>query len=108
MDLDFKRGIDSAPKNGDALILQDESTRSWELGRWSFERNDWVRTDGRPLRIFPTHWIPGFYDGKELPLFEFGAPLAQASALVPTETAPRMLRADKTNALELSEISYVS
>src|SRR5712664_941115 len=52
--MELAKQIDVAPKNGDFIILQDAS--SWELGRWAQEANGWVKADGTPVRISPTHW----------------------------------------------------
>lgn len=48
--------IELAPKNGDFVVLQDGWSGSWEVGRWAPESGSWIRIDGKPLRIFPTHW----------------------------------------------------
>src|ERR1019366_3986949 len=50
--------IDLAPKNGDFIILRDLRSGSWEVGRWAQESGSWVQIDGKPLRLFPTHWAP--------------------------------------------------
>src|SRR6266853_6460127 len=50
--------IELAPKNEDFVVLQDGWSGSWEVGRWAPESGSWVRIDGKPLRIFPTHWVP--------------------------------------------------
>ena len=50
--------IELAPKNGDLVVLQDGWSGSWEVGRWAPESGSWVRIDGKPLRIFPTHSVP--------------------------------------------------
>ena len=47
--------IESAPRNGDFVILQDSLTGSWEVGRWVEESKNWVQIDGSPLRLFATH-----------------------------------------------------
>jgi len=52
--MELPKPIDVAPKNGDFIILQDAC--SWELGRWDQEANGWVKPDGAPVRISPTHW----------------------------------------------------
>jgi hypothetical protein len=54
--MELANQIDVAPKNGDFIILQDACSR--ELGRWAQEANGWVRPDGAPVRISPTHWTP--------------------------------------------------
>jgi hypothetical protein len=50
--------IELAPKNGDFVVLQDARTGAWEVGRWAQETSSWVQIDGKPLRLFPTHWVP--------------------------------------------------
>ena len=50
--------IELDPKNGDFVILQDARSGSWEVGRWAQETSSWVQIDGKPLRLFPTHWVP--------------------------------------------------
>jgi hypothetical protein len=52
--MEFANQIDGAPKNGDFIILHDASSQ--EVGRWAQEANRWVRPDGTPVRISPTHW----------------------------------------------------
>src|SRR6266566_593112 len=52
--MEFAKQIDGAPKSGDFTILQDAGSR--EVGRWAQEANGWVRPDGTPVRISPTHW----------------------------------------------------
>src|SRR6202163_1300477 len=52
--MEFAKQIDGAPKNGDFIVLQDACSR--EVGRWDQEANGWVRPDGTPVRISPTHW----------------------------------------------------
>jgi hypothetical protein len=55
--MELVKQIELAPKNGDFVILQDGWTGSWEVGRWAPESSSWVQIDGKPLRIFPTHWV---------------------------------------------------
>jgi hypothetical protein len=52
--MEFANQIDGAPKNGDFIILHDGCSQ--EVGRWAQEANGWVRPDGTPVRISPTHW----------------------------------------------------
>ena len=51
--------IESAPGN-QFVILQDERKDSdvYEIARWSVERGDWIRKDGEPIQIIPSHWLP--------------------------------------------------
>jgi hypothetical protein len=55
--MELARPIELAPKNGDFIVLQDGCSGSWEVGRWARESSSWVQIDGKPLRIFPTHWV---------------------------------------------------
>jgi hypothetical protein len=71
--MELVRKIELAPKNGDFIVLQDISSGSWEVGRWAPETSGWVQIDDKPVRIFPTHWVPisgetaGSEDGEGLP-----------------------------------------
>jgi hypothetical protein len=56
--MELAKPIELAPKNGDFVVLQDGCSGSWEVGRWALESSSWVQLDGKPLRIFPTHWVP--------------------------------------------------
>jgi len=56
--MELAKPIELAPKNGDFVVLQDGWSGSWEVGRWSPENSGWIQIDGKPLRIFPTHWVP--------------------------------------------------
>jgi len=56
--MELAKPIELAPKNGDFVVLQDGCSGSWEVGRWAPESSSWIQLDGKPLRIFPTHWVP--------------------------------------------------
>ena len=60
--MEWTNKIESAPRNGDFVILQDSLTGSWEVGRWVEESKNWVQIDGSPLRLFATHWMPVSHD----------------------------------------------
>ena len=55
--MELAKHIELAPRNGDFVVLLDGCADAWEVGRWSPESNHWVRIDGKPVRIFPTHWV---------------------------------------------------
>ena len=78
--------IELAPKNGDFVVLQDGCSGSWEVGRWAPESGSWVRIDGKPLRIFPTHWVSASGDSVGSENTE-GLPF-----LVPAIPPPKRLR----------------
>ena len=52
----MRRAIDTAPKDGKFVILEDDVSGSFELARWSAEARAWVRENGEPSKITPTHW----------------------------------------------------
>ena len=56
--MELAKQIELAPRNGEFVVLQDGGSGSWEVGRWAPQSNGWVQIDGKPLRIFPTHWVP--------------------------------------------------
>ena len=51
----MRRPIDTAPKNGQDIWLQD-ATGAVEVGHWSPEGDKWVWQDGSPINGAPTHW----------------------------------------------------
>ncbi len=55
--MELAKHIEVAPRNGDFVVLLDGCSDAWEVGRWSPEGDRWVRIDGKPVRIFPTHWV---------------------------------------------------
>jgi TPR repeat protein len=56
--MELAKHIELAPRNGESVVLLDGCSDAWEVGRWSPESSRWVQLDGKPARIFPTHWVP--------------------------------------------------
>ena len=54
----MRREIDTVPKDGKIVILEDAARGTYELARWSTEQSAWVGEDGKPIPITPTHWLP--------------------------------------------------
>jgi hypothetical protein len=52
----MRRAIDTAPKDGKRVILEDVSG-SFELARWSAERRAWVKENGELSKITPMYWL---------------------------------------------------
>jgi len=52
----MRRAIDSAPKDGKFVILEDDASGSFELAQWSAEARAWVRENGELSKITPTYW----------------------------------------------------
>jgi TPR repeat protein len=49
--------IETAPKNEELIILHGESSDGYEVARWSVEKSNWVREEGEPIGLIPTHWM---------------------------------------------------
>jgi len=51
--------------------------------RWAPESSSWIQIDGKPLRIFPTHWVPVSGDtiGSETEGLPFLVPAIQVTEL---------------------------
>ena len=52
----MRRAIDTAPRDGEFVILEDDVSGSFELAQWSAEARGWVKENGEPSKIAPTHW----------------------------------------------------
>jgi hypothetical protein len=52
----MRRSIDTAPRDGEFVILEDDVSGSFEFAQWSAEARGWVRENGEPSEITPTHW----------------------------------------------------
>ena len=54
----MRREIETVPKDGKLVILEDDVRGTYELARWSTEQSAWVGENGKPIAIAPTHWLP--------------------------------------------------
>ncbi|UGY22009.1 hypothetical protein HU675_0028870 [Bradyrhizobium septentrionale] len=52
----MRRVIDTAPRDGKFVILEDDVSGRFESAQWSAEARGWVRKNGEPSEITPTHW----------------------------------------------------
>ena len=50
--------IESAPKNGNVIILEDDVSGTYDVARWSPEAGEWIGEKGEPSKITPSHWYP--------------------------------------------------
>ncbi len=53
----MRRAIDTAPKDGTLVILEDDVSGSFELARWSAEARAWVKENGELSKITPMYWL---------------------------------------------------
>lgn len=54
----MRHTIETAPRNGKVVILDDESRGIYDVAHWSAEARDWVSENGEPTKITPSHWYP--------------------------------------------------
>lgn len=54
----MRHAIETGPKDGHFVILEDDANAVYDVGRWSAEAGDWVDKDDSPIKITPTHWHP--------------------------------------------------
>ena len=52
----MRRPIETVPKDGKAVILEDDTNGTYELARWSAQDGAWVGENGKPCKMTPTHW----------------------------------------------------
>ena len=52
----MRRPIETVPKDGTTLILEDDTKGTYELARWSAQEGAWVAKDGTPYNGTPTYW----------------------------------------------------
>jgi hypothetical protein len=53
-----RHAIETAPRDGKVVILEDDARETWGIASWSLEAGEWVGRDGKPSKITPTHWLP--------------------------------------------------
>ena len=54
----MRRTIETAPMDGNVVILEDDASGTYDVARWSPEVGEWVGEYGEPSKITPTHWYP--------------------------------------------------
>src|SRR5258708_37424540 len=54
----MRRTIDTAPRDGKVVILEDDASGTNEVAHWSAEAGGWLGENGEPSMITPTHWHP--------------------------------------------------
>ena len=52
----MRRTIETAPRNGNVVILEDDASGSYDVAHWSPKAGEWVGENGEPSEITPTHW----------------------------------------------------
>ena len=52
----MRQEIETAPRNGTTVILEDDASGTYDVAHWSAEAGRWVGENGEPSNITPTHW----------------------------------------------------
>src|SRR5260370_5288617 len=52
----MRRGIETIPRDGNVVILEDDASGTYELAHWSAQEGAWIGENGKPIKIIPTHW----------------------------------------------------
>src|SRR5258705_2762920 len=50
----MRRTIETAPRDGHAIILEDDASGTYDVAHWSAEAGGWVGGNGEPSKIKPT------------------------------------------------------
>jgi hypothetical protein len=54
----MRHAIETEPRDGKAVILVDVTSGTYDIAHWSVEAGEWIRKNGEPSKIKPTHWHP--------------------------------------------------
>src|SRR5690242_14337781 len=54
----MRQPIETAPRDGSIIILEDDASRTCRLARWSAKMGTWASAEGEPSSTAPSHWRP--------------------------------------------------
>jgi hypothetical protein len=54
----MRQPIDTAPRDGNVVILEDDAAGTYDVAHWSPQAGDWITESGEPSKITPSHWHP--------------------------------------------------
>jgi len=54
----MRRTIETAPRDGKVVILEDDANGIYDVAHWSPEAAEWIGENGKPSKIKPSHWYP--------------------------------------------------
>ncbi|SEG65960.1 hypothetical protein [Bosea lathyri] len=54
----MRHTIETAPKDGKFVILEDDATGIYDVAQWSPEAAKWIGKNSEPTKLTPTHWHP--------------------------------------------------
>lgn len=54
----MRRTIETAPRDGKVVILEDDVFGTRDVAHWSPESGQWIGENGEPIKITSSHWYP--------------------------------------------------
>src|SRR5437868_6290050 len=54
----MRQTIESAPRDQQDIILEDDASGTFDVAHWSPEAGEWISENAEPSKITPTHWYP--------------------------------------------------
>jgi hypothetical protein len=54
----MRRTIETAPRDGNVVILEDDASGTYDVAHWSPKAGEWISENGEPIKIVPSHWYP--------------------------------------------------
>ena len=54
----MRQTIETAPRDGNRVILVDAASGTYDVASWSPEASQWIGENGEPSKITPSHWYP--------------------------------------------------
>lgn len=54
----MRRTIETAPRDGKVVILEDDVFGTCDVAHWSPESGQWIGESGEPIKITSSHWYP--------------------------------------------------
>jgi hypothetical protein len=58
----MRRAIETAPRNRNVIIIEDDASGTSDVAHWSPDAGQWVGKGGEASKIMPTHWRPVLQD----------------------------------------------
>ena len=50
----MRHPIEKSPRDGTAIILEDDASGTYDVAHWSTEAGEWLGENGEPTKITPT------------------------------------------------------
>src|SRR3981189_2452488 len=54
----MRQTIETAPRDGNLVILGDDASGTYDVARWLPEAGQWIGENGEPSKVTPSRWYP--------------------------------------------------